>query len=196
MSSVAFATYEDTVNPEFSSGFSGFPFPAKLDEHVSSPLLYPKGVSFATAIKWWWQVKTWEAETDLGTVTLTPRTSTFTDESELCFPVNETFSQTEWEGTIGSGADVDNIVFNIFYQNTSIPWWALSQDGAGLFYPFILLTVVGARTGLGAFRVESSSTGGATVPAEIDGETFNANRFSGATDCGFITITPASFWAY
>jgi len=195
VSTVAFATYEDTTDPTKSSGFSGFPFPAKLNEHVGS-LYHPKGVSFTTAIDWWWKVKTWTFETDIGTITLSPRYSPFTAVTELQYPVTPSAPQTYWEGTIGSGTDYDDVTF-IIYAQSSPPPWALSQDGAGLFFPFIVITVTGNRFGFAGYVIESFNAASiGTVPVTLAGETFNINQQSGITNCGFITISPASYWTY
>lgn len=57
MAHVRFATRNDTVDPEKSSGFNGFPFATPVDT-------YPTIASRLLGVEWFWTVKQWHIVLD------------------------------------------------------------------------------------------------------------------------------------
>jgi hypothetical protein len=61
-----FGAYNDTVNPEKSSGFSAFPFPYAASPPVGEEAYYPIALTLAKAIEWYHRIATWTATNDLA----------------------------------------------------------------------------------------------------------------------------------
>lgn len=202
------------TNNDNASGCSGFPFPTIAAPPTGEEAYYPRSLTLAQTIRWWWRVRTWNLVTDLSvtqnngsdsqTTTLAGGDGGALAGRELHL-TRRTDQASLWDHVAaGPGASAGNLALALFGNTAN----ALVKDGDN-YYPRLVLA--GSLESLvftpnETAQIQFSSAGIAdatgTIVATVDGlpvpvqykhePDSEGSSFAGTT----IVITPASYWPY